>query len=139
VQKATGKCLDGDGSIVYMHDPNDGDFQLWKAIEISPDTIVLKHFWSGKVLEATAKRGTYFSECTNRPSQQWTPEDVGDGYTKLRHVATKLLLHAETDNDVKLEPDGGDFQIWRAVKIHITSFIAPHDPSNAAELLAFEQ
>src|SRR5439155_21425729 len=124
---------------VYMHEPNGGDFQLWKAIEVSPDTIVLKHFWSGKVLEATEERSTYFSEYTNSPSQQWIPEDVGDGYKKLKHVATKLLLHADTDNDVKLQPDGGDFQIWRALKIDIISFIAPHNSSNAAELLVFEQ
>jgi tetratricopeptide (TPR) repeat protein len=60
VQKATGKCLDGNGDRVYMHDPNGGDFQLWKAIEISPGTIALKHFWSGKVLEATVERGYVF-------------------------------------------------------------------------------
>lgn len=145
VQKATGKCLDGDGSRVYIGAPNGGDFQLWKAAEVSPNTIVLWHFQSGKVLEATKERGMYFNEYTTSPAQQWRLEDADEGYKKLSHVATELLLHGgDTDNDVKLQPalpqpDGGDFQIWRAVKIHITSFIAPHDSSNAAELLVFEQ
>src|SRR5205823_5433402 len=97
-------------------------------------------FWSGKVLEATAERGTYFSEYTNSPSQQWILEDVSDGYIKLRHVVTKLLLYAGTDNDVKLQPDNrGGFQTWIAAKIHITSLVASHDSSIAADLLVFEQ
>jgi tetratricopeptide (TPR) repeat protein len=140
MQKATGKCLDGNGTRVYLHDPNAGHFQLWKATEISPGTIVLKHFQSGKVLEATVEKGTYFSEYTNSPSQQWVPEDVADGYKKLRQVATGMVLHGDTNNDVYLQPDnGGGFQAWGAVKVHITSFIASHDSLNSADFLAFEQ
>ena len=123
-----------------MFEPNGGDFQLWRAIEVSPGFIVFKHFWSGKVLEATVERGTYFSEYTNSPSQQWILEDGNGGYKKLKQVATGTVLHGDTNNDVYLQPDnGGDFQIWTPAVIHFTSFIVPYDSSDIAEILTFEQ
>ena len=125
MQKATGRCLDGNGSRVYMHLPNGGSFQLWKAVEVSPNPLILRYFQSGKVVEATVERGTYLSEYNDSPSQQWIPEDIGDGYLTLRQVATGMLLHADTHNDVYLQPNAADFQSWRAMNIQITSFIAP--------------
>jgi hypothetical protein len=51
-----------------------------------------------------------------------------------------MVLHGDINNDVSLQPDnGGDFQAWRALKIHVASFTAPYDSLNTAEILAFEQ
>jgi tetratricopeptide (TPR) repeat protein len=140
IQRATGKCLDGNGTSVYMFEPNGGDFQLWMAIEVSPGIIIFKHFWSDKVLEATAERGTYLSEYTRSSSQQWILEDGDGGWKRLKQVATGMVLHGDANNDVYLQPDnGGDFQTWTPAVIHFTSFIAPHDSPNTNEILVFEQ
>jgi len=123
VQKATGKCLDADGSRVYMLTPNGGDFQLWRAVEASPNTIVLQHLQSGRVLDAAPERGAYLREYNNGLSQQWILEDAGDGYKKLRQVATGMLLDGGANGDAYIfEENGGDFQLWRAMNIHIASF-----------------
>ncbi|HEY1353112.1 MAG TPA: tetratricopeptide repeat protein [Ktedonobacteraceae bacterium] len=140
LHRASGKCLDGNGTSVYLHELNGGDYQLWRAQEVAAGILIFQHFQSARVLEATEQRGTFLSAYSGSFSQHWMLEDGDGGWKRLKHRASGLVLHADTNNDVYLQPgNGGDSQAWAPATIHFPPRIVPTAASHPAELLTFEQ
>lgn len=116
MQKATGQYLDGADGKVYPSQPNGGEYQYWRAIEIAPNVIQLRHFQSGKLLDAAPDQGMYLLDDNDGPYQKWKVERVGDqGFFKLRQLATGMLLDAGGGRAYILEDNGGDYQLWKIV------------------------
>jgi Ricin-type beta-trefoil lectin domain-like len=116
MQKATGQYLDGADGKVYPSQPNGGEYQYWKAIELSPNVIQMRHFQSGKLLDAAPDQGVYLLDDNGGPYQKWKIERVGDqGFLRLRQLATGLLLDAGGGRAYILEDNGGDYQLWKIV------------------------
>ncbi|WP_229820196.1 RICIN domain-containing protein [Streptomyces abikoensis] len=103
---ATGKCLDTNGSSIYPHECNGGNYQRW--YRNVGGGYQLQNVATGKCLDTNGS-SLYPHDCNGGNYQRW----IFNGYPyQLQNVATGKCLDTNGSSMYPHDCNGGNYQRW---------------------------